>query len=252
MKQKTLKNMTILSISIAIAINFTLLIIVLILGDSDYLLLSLAGGGILSCIGYYICSSKMEKMLEKKINNPDIENVKKLALEWIEFRKEVYNLDASNRIDIQLQQFINILKKHSDLSKAESMCSTLGKNTEAVDLLENYKKYVIQPFKDSIGPMNVPLSASDKQIILEELINLAMISYDVVDTFNNKRNARKEQYLNVGIAAGELTRAQALQGAKHLSHDPLVTDLWIINIDNSLSSHLREKTEIIFSGYKKI
>lgn len=85
---------------------------------------------------------------------------------------------------------------------------------------------------------------------MDMLLNISMMSFDMVTTAFGNHNSREEQKLNKLLLTREITREEALQKAKVMTSISTETPKWMRAIKDTLTSYGIRRSDVIFSGYK--
>ena len=85
---------------------------------------------------------------------------------------------------------------------------------------------------------------------MDMLLNISMVSFDLVTTAFGNHNSREEQKLNRLLLTKEITREEALLQAKVMTSISTETPKWLRAIKDTLALYGIRQSEVIFSGYK--
>lgn len=119
---------------------------------------------------------------------------------------------------------------------------------DAYDIVRDLQIYMVN-IKRELQDQTPPLTTEQKRSNLIKLLDMSMMSYDLITSFYNI-NAREEQNLNKKILDGSITRTQALHQALTITNIPTETPRWLRVIKESVEWTGVGDCEVIFSGYK--
>ena len=144
-------------------------------------------------------------------------------------------MSADTKIDSLTQQLASLEK--TEINPAEA-------------LLSKYESNFVQPFFAALRSIEMPLSEADRQSIVDQVVDLAMLSMDMADCYNWTINNRQEQKINCDRITMGISLEEAEVRAIAITDNPLSTPKWVRALSKALAPILSEHGKTIYSGYK--
>ena len=132
----------------------------------------------------------------------------------------------------------------------ESLMENLAEAVRSEELMYAFRDKTVRPFMDELKHCEMPASSEDMIRLTALMMELAMSSVDIVDTFRENINARAEQRLTKDMLLGIKTREQAYAAAKILTDNPMETPVWARVIKSMAVQAGVADRQVLYSGYK--
>lgn len=132
----------------------------------------------------------------------------------------------------------------------ESLMEDLAAAVRSEEFLYAFRDKAVRPFMNELKHCEMPASSEDMIRLTALMMELAMSSVDLVDTFRENINARSEQRLTKDILLGMKTREQAYAAAKIITDNPMETPVWARVIKSMAVQAGIADRHILYSGYK--
>ena len=193
--------------------------------------------------------------MKKQLNEKDkkIEEYRKITSEFVELikLKPTFTKDTDVENGEALEEFISkylgIYSSDVDTRSMNAYFMRQRKGLEAYEILRRLKGYMFE-MQTELQNQTPPITdIYEKRKNLAILLNMGMVAYDYVTTFNTI-NVRDEQNLNKMIMDKTLTIEQALPKARQMTNVTTETPRWIIVIKDSVE--WTGVMGVIYSGYK--
>lgn len=145
----------------------------------------------------------------------------------------------------------DVLEQENQKLKVE-IAQVKGAFISDADLvLMNFRNNVTTRFFEQLRGVNMPLDLEERQVIIDNTINVAMMALDIAETLQwSDVVNREEQKLNVGIINGTISHEDALNNAIKITDNPTITPKWARALGMAFKGVVSEDANIIFSGYK--
>lgn len=132
----------------------------------------------------------------------------------------------------------------------ESLMENLAEAVRSEELMYAFRDKTVRPFMDELKHCEMPASSEDMIRLTALMMELAMSSVDIVDTFRENINARAEQRLTKDMLLGIKTREQAYAAAKIITDNPMETPVWARVIKSMAVQAGVADRQVLYSGYK--
>ena len=116
--------------------------------------------------------------------------------------------------------------------------------------LDSFKRLITKPFIDRLSQIRMPLSEEDRKRILEDLLSIAFLMLDFIDTYRYNINNTPEQLISIKEATGKITKEDALASARIATDLADETPRYIRAIKSVLEDLKLDKNDFLYSGYK--
>ncbi len=196
--------------------------------------------------------------LRKQLIRKDeiIEDYKKTVNEFIELidLKPTFKCSTNLKNEEALEKFVykmvEIYPADVDTQAMYAFFDRHRAGSEAYGILKQLQ-YYMNEVKNKLNAkeQEPPLKAEQKSENLAALLNMGMIAFDAITSFDTI-NARDEQDLNKLILKEIISKEEALYKAKQITDRPMETPRWIRVIKASVEGTGIKDKGIIFSGYK--
>lgn len=160
----------------------------------------------------------------------------------------VLNAKLSKSEDIR-SRFRKVLTEMSEnADKAGS--GGAAREVCAEKYLASFHKNYVSPYLDYLMSVEMPLSQESKQKIINDTVELAMLSLDMSDAYDWDINNREEQNINCELLLRRISKEEAMASAIEVTENPYETPRWIRALNESLKDVISQDSRIILSGYK--
>ena len=164
-------------------------------------------------------------------------------------------VDENQSLGLQLGRLNNSLANVIPDFKSkgyESLMADLADAVRSEELLYAFRDKTVRPFMNELKHCEMPASSEDIKRLTALMMELAMSSVDIVDTFRENINARAEQRLTKDMLLGLKTREQAYAAAKIITDNPMETPVWARVIKSMAIQAEVADRQVLYSGYKII
>ena len=121
---------------------------------------------------------------------------------------------------------------------------------KAESYLRKFNEVLVSPIHQSLRGTPLPLSEEDKQFLLKQMLQYALVMMDFIDTYHYTVNNTPGQLLSIQAAVGEITSEEAFKKAVQATEFPDETPQYIRAIKALLESMELDDGDILYAGYK--
>lgn len=154
-------------------------------------------------------------------------------------------------IDFIVCQLVEKIPDENERQQYMNFFNVLRQGADAYCLILLLRDKKMRPLMTCLKGLQADsVKTADYNMILEQILDAAMTTYDVVTTAFNNPNALSGQELNVKLLKNNITREDALSQAKLITDNQYETDSWAVVLKKMLASKGINRSNVICSGYK--